>query len=213
MMAVIVFVCMFLILLGVILLKTGKKDEVERVPVPLSNDEIVWKTYTSKEFSFTVEYPEHWNVFESEKDTGGPKINFYPTQRGAELPMSHFSEETNFSIFPEGVATGGVVGESKESHVVVDGSTDSRDFVLTNKDVWATSINFSNPPSTWQPWGFLWAHHKIDSLEYSCLKDGQVVSAEGCDPFAGDELLRSGMIDSDLDEIFDHMFETFQFTR
>ena len=85
------------------------------------------------------------------------------------------------------------------------------DYLLDSGDTWASRFTFSEPPDSWQAWGFLWARSEIRDLEYECIRDGVQLSFNECNPLNGDEIFSNGNVDPDIKIITDRIVESFKF--
>ncbi|MFT5180086.1 MAG: hypothetical protein ACI9GH_000405 [Candidatus Paceibacteria bacterium] len=211
-MAWIILVSLIFISLGIVFLNNDV-NLVDTVSEPLTLGEVEWVKYENKEYGFELEYPNHWRIHVEDDDLS-PKINFYPFQNNIELPLSHFTNATQFSIYPKGIPSEGLIGENVEVGLNINEEVDVvREYVLADKDKWATMITFKDVPESWKPWGFIWAGVAIEDLEYSCRQGFNIVSAELCNTFEGDELLRDGNTDNDLLEIERKIINSFKFIK
>lgn len=206
----ILVICLIFIAIGLYMF--FKPDNtVSIVPdIPETFEETVWKTYTDKEYGFEIEYPEHWTINTSDL----PAINFYPpTVKNPDSEYTHHDNVTHFSIYPLGIPTEGVRGETKESNVDLSIEVDKKtDFILTDDTVWATSINPINASKNWKEWGFLWFGYEIMNPTYGCTNGTSSVPIEECDPYSGDQFTRSGKVNSkDLDDVKERMLKSFRF--
>lgn len=203
-------VCSLLIIIG--LYSFFSKDEIKQVVVdiPETFEETVWKKHTNKDYGFEIEYPEHWTINTSDL----PAINFYPpTVKNPESEYTPHDNVTHFSIYPLGIPTEGVRGETKESNFELSIEVDKKtDFILTDNTVWATSINPIKVSKNWKDWGFLWFEYEIKNPTYGCINGASPVPVEECDLYSGDQFTRSGEVDSkDLDDIKERMLKSFRF--
>ncbi len=179
---------------------------------PKSSDE-EWLTYRSGKYNFEVRHPKNWRVHEITSPEFLVGVNIYKSDADVELPLTHHSNATQVSVFPEGIPTEGVFAESRDSTLgfSVDASLKT-DFLLSDGTVWATYIaGLENRPATWQEFGFLWASVKIDNLSTECLKNGNKVPNEQCDPFTGDKIIWHGSASSDDRETTLEILKSFRF--
>lgn len=157
--------------------------------------EVRWVTYTNEEFGFSIDYPENWQVLEFPDDDIAPRIHIVKAGETKTPPFTHYSDVTQVSIFPEGVPTEGVFGETIESGVSFGEETEmASDYVLEDGTPWVTFATFVRPPSSWQPWGFVWASVEVEDAEASCFRNGAELPADACDPFVGDTIVRRGTV-------------------
>lgn len=173
---------------------------------------IKWQTYTNGTYKFSIDYPSDWKVVEDDF-VGSPRITLYDPKKtgGAQPPFDHHSFATHVSIFPKGLPTEGVSGETQDTQVKSRESINrGLDFLLKDKKPWATMLTFKDTPASWQG-GFVWAAVTIGDLDISCLRGEQFVPYEQCDVLTGDLYVREGIIDAILREKEVKMLESFQF--
>jgi hypothetical protein len=143
------------------------------------------------------------------------KFNFYIKPSGVplDLPLTHFVNISNVSVFPEGIATEGLVGETKDLDLDVgfDVSEESKLYTLEDGTPFAAYIKPVDYPESWTENGFIWIRTEIQNLETSCLKDGEEV--DNCDPLADQdiEIVRKGEVDQELWEKQIQVLKSFSF--
>lgn len=208
-----------LIVLSVILVIVGWKfipnESADKGVITKSVEESDWNTYTSKEYSFEISFPRDWRVHEEFKNTS-PIINIYKPEFDKKPPFDHFSDVNSISIFPRGVDTEVLIGETAqfESEVVMNESVDVdgiTDYILESGVVWARYITFNSVPENWRPWGSVWSRSRIKGLEFSCDSGGEIIPIENCNPFGGDVFVRTGSLDPAIIEIQKEILESFKF--
>ena len=212
---VLILISVLLITLGIVNLRDKKWQEGS---VESSQEEAGWIKYTSVDFNFSISFPHDWKIYEDLENDLEPKINIYKPAYTTKPPLTHFSPETNISIFPKGLATEGVIGETRDSKI---GSTilsaekieKATDFLLADGKVWANFIVFSEPPQSWKPWGFIWVNTAIRDLTYKCQSGTYEKPIEECDPFTGDVLKRVGKIDGTTRDLQMKILSTFKFEK
>jgi len=124
----------------------------------------------------------------------------------------HHDNVTQISIFPQGVATEAVRGETAPGSSEIGVSIkESLDHILKNGEVWASFINPAQSQENWRDWGFIWAAQKVSDPSFGCVRQGVEISVEECDPFFGDQFTRSGIIDNEFNEIKMRMLQSFKF--
>lgn len=172
-----------------------------------------WETYRNVQFGFTIQYPPEWAVMEAPGDQIAPKFNIYkPEDVRSELPLTHHSEGTHVSIFPEGIPTEGVFGESLPSTIeFVVATENARDYVLVDGSVWATVVNLRNSPESWRESGFIFAGLLIGNHEIECYRSGEMISDEQCDPLTGDQLVHLGEVSERDRRIQVEMIKSFRY--
>lgn len=159
-----------------------------------------WETFNNDEYGFSLEYPaDDWNMETDISSPSSPKYNFYMKPAGVpvDLPLDHFADITNVSVFPEGIPTEGVFGQTEDFDLDTnfEVTNDSRIFVLEDGAPFAAFIKPTDPPQSWGDAGFIWLRARINNLETRCERDGEVISAEECDPLIeDDEIIRNGTV-------------------
>lgn len=224
-----VAVVLAFVVFGALLIGLGKtKQEPIVSPTPLSSpsptpaaviDISKWQSYYSPTYGFEVKYPSDWEVFEGDL-YGTPAINIYKTKTGQDedkaLPLSHHSSGTHVSIFPKGVPTEGVLGENHSSKFSFDEETKNAiDFTLAGGMPWASYLNFKNPPSSWEPFGFVWLSLEIINLKEECISPtNEIVSPSiNCFDVSGAQFVRSGKVSAEDRLIEERILSTFHFVR
>ena len=158
-----------------------KPNEAQGDSVPA---ETQWLTYTNETYGFRLEYPSDWRVAEF-SDGAFPAINVYKpeTTEGLDLPLIHHSNATQVSVFPNGVPTEGIIGQSQPSTLTFKpGGALATDFVLADGSRWATYSRFNRAPAGWDQSGFVWGAVKLDDLTIDCLVDGVELPTDQCAP-------------------------------
>lgn len=175
-----------------------------------------WINYTNQDYSFSLRYPETWTRNDSAQTGLEPKINFYRNlDSAATLPLTHFANQTHVSVYPQGIGTEGLVGESRDLNFNVGFpvAENSRMYVLDDGTPYAAYILPQNPPSSWNDSGFIWMRLRIENLETTCIVNGQEVSEDECNPLSGDaRIQRSGRVNNSLWETEKQIVSTFNFT-
>ena len=139
-----------------------------------------WKTYTNEEYGFKIDFPKDWRIAEDFERTS-PIINIYKPKFDKKPPFDHFSDVNAISIFPRGVETEALIGETVDSEIAISASVDIDevvDYVLKNGDVWARYITFDTVEEPWKSWGSVWARAEIKNLEFSCENGSEIVPIE-----------------------------------
>lgn len=191
-------VVVVLVAAGVVLYDFGS-DGVVGDDVVIDKSE--WVEFESQDFDFSLSYPNNWNQNTDTTFKMSPKFNFYYQDEsvGAELPFDHFSNVTQVSVFPGGVPTEGVHGESRslDFEVGFDVSDESRVYVLDDGTPFAAYIKPETPPLSWAEAGFVWMRLQIEDLKSRCLRDNVEIGQSECDPLVrGDTIVRTGDVDT-----------------
>ena len=162
-----------------------------------------WEVYKNSEYGFKLKYPYDWNMMENLDDPIGPAISFYIKPAGVPVSdfLDHFANINHVSVYPDGIPTEGVVGETEEVSLTFNSSLSdsSKLYLLEDENPFAAYLQFKNSPEAWKDPGFAWARLQVDNLEEKCLRDSQEISMDQCDPFANDDMIvRKGSVDKDI---------------
>jgi hypothetical protein len=172
-----------------------------------------WKTYENKNYGFSIDFPSNWKVYEYYKNDF-PIINLYKQEFRLTPPFDVFSEVNQISIFPKGLPTELVSGETQESDMIFNfEASRATDYLLSNGQVWATYIVPEKINKKWEDWGFIWISNKIDNKNNFCTRNNTVISFEECNPYNGDIFKTSGKIDQDIKKIQDEILQTFKILK
>ncbi len=182
-------------------------------PLSIDNRED-WIVYENERFAFSLEYPPDWKVFEFTEEVPSPGFHILPLgiDPGDVRAITHHTDITQFSVFPEGYPTEGIFGPSRSSWAFFAGETEeSTDYYLSNDEVWATMISPEKVPLSWNEYGFIWAGLKIEKHEVLCF-DGEKELPKGvCDPALGHEVRHSGSVDPLERLILEEILRSFRF--
>ncbi len=176
--------------------------------------EAAWQTYTDPDYHFSIDYPADWKIARDDF-AGSPRITLYdPKQTGGVTPpFTHHSDAVHVSIFPRGLPTEGISGETAPTSIkAAETLNQGTDFVLKDKTPWATMLTFQNMPASWAG-GFVWAAAIVKGLDTTCLRGEQFVPYEQCDVLTGDVYIREGIVDPAVRATEVHMLESFRFTK
>lgn len=196
---------------------TTKKESASSVKggdIATSELDNNWKVYKNETYGFELEFPATWQVYEDLEDFS-PVINIYNPEFNSKPPYDHFSNISNFSIFPKGIPTEGVATKSiqlNENNLKFNNEFENaNNFVFQNGQVWATFINPKNMNENWKPWGFIWLKAKIENEEFICFRNGIEISIEQCDTLGGgDQLEVRGEIDNEIRKTELKILESFK---
>jgi|GEM_PF-1624923 len=171
-----------------------------------------WETYKNNDFHFQIEHPPDWEVAEFPADRISPKFNIFK-EGEQEPPFDHFSTTTNVSIFPHGIPTEGVLGETKDSNVQLSqNAEEARDYLLEDSTRWATYVNFRDTPWSWNDSGFVWARTEIQNHSVECRQDEQEVPQSECRSLEeGYRIVHQGEISQRDREIEKEILSSFKF--
>jgi len=178
--------------------------------------ELILSRYFNEGFDFSLKYPkEDWNNYEKDSSNLSSKFNFYlkPSGIPLDLPLDHLANVSNVSVFPEGVATEGLFGKTKEidSDFGFEVTDDSKIYILEDGTPFAAYLKPKNYPESWTEDGFVWMRLRVDDLETKCLKDGEEIQGE-CNPLTDNvEVVQTGSVNQDLWSQEKEIIKTFQF--
>lgn len=201
----VVLLAFFFILYGLSLLEEDEKSFVE-----ISEENPSWNTYTNKEYGFSIDFPADWKVYE-DFETVSPTINIYIPNKNIKPPFDHFAEINNVSIFPKGLPTEAVIGQSEKTDLELSFESDKAiDYILENGQAWATYISVDNFEDPWKDWGFIWSKVVVKDIEYKCLDGDTEIELDNCNPFEGDEFIRVGNVNQKIRETQEEIIKTFK---
>lgn len=157
-----------------------EKEIATKMPVYEPSEYESWKTYKNEEYEFEIKYPSDWQIYVSE-NSHEDIINIYKTGNS---PLTHNSNVTQVSIFPEGLSTHGPAGESRE---VVEDLTLAKEktvnqYILSNsKKHFGYFIDFENTSQNWK--GFVWAGVEIKDRMIVCRDKTKDIDID-CEPLS-----------------------------
>lgn len=175
-----------------------------------------WAVYRSDKYGFEIKYPPDWTVAVDEEFE--PKINIYKKDETTAPPFIHHHNVTQVSIFPKGIGTEGVDGETVPSDIdFLEVTAQSIDFLLEDGARWGTYATFENRPPSWESFGFVWASARIEDSFSECVLNGEILPMERCDlgvdrP-AGANIVLRGKMDPAERDVEKQILETFRFLR
>jgi hypothetical protein len=207
--SMLVLVICFLAILAIVTItrhESAKSDQIT---------DAAWQTYTNNEYHFSLSYPANWTVTSGSinGDKNIPAINLYPSDsKVTSLPFDHFQSVANVSIYPLGIPTEGVVGETQDLTLAVGEEVNqAHQYVLTDGTWWGAYITFKKPPTDWMPYGFMWARVSVPDLVVTCLRSLEAIKIESCDPTGGDVIKRAGSIDPTEQDTVKRIVASFHF--
>jgi hypothetical protein len=163
-----------------------------------SADTSTWKTYTSTKYGFEVKYPVGWKVVDNEGDVISVCKDCVST-------LSQHINSTQVSVFPEGLATEGSVGESRIANLDLTQAQEKliRDFYLNNNNqTRGYYISFSPVPIHWETYGYIWASVEVAN------ETTEEIPSEGMPT-----IKLSGQVNSGDFSIIKQILSTFKFTK
>jgi|AntRauTorckE6833_2_1112554.scaffolds.fasta_scaffold00162_25 hypothetical protein len=177
--------------------------------IKILEEKPTWNIYTNTDYGFEIAYPSDWELNENFKDVS-PTINIYLSNSEIKPPFDQFAKINNVSIFPKGLQTEAVIGQSRESNLEINfGYESAIDYILKDETIWATYINPKGLEEPWKSWGFIWSRNVIENVEYGCISSGVEISLDSCNPFEGDEFTRIGNVDPEIREIQEEIIKSF----
>lgn len=198
------------LILAIIFVPAPKRSEAPSPGIPPSD----WVTYRSAKYGFEIKHPADWTV--AVHEGAEPKINIYKKAEAAKPPFIHHNNVTQVSVFPKGIGTEGVEGETATSTIkFLEPTARSTDFLLADGSRWATFTAFKTPPASWEGFGFVWASVQVDESSTECMLNNEYLPMEKCDlgiersPDA--KIVRSGKINADDRRIEERMLESLIF--
>jgi len=189
--------------------QTGREGKVEKLI-----DTTDWVVYTNEHYVFSLKHPKDWKVNEAPANKPTPIYNIYkPGSDKSRLPFDHHTDGvTHVSIYPQGIPTEGVFGESLRSGVEFTIPVQNpRDYILDDGTVWATYAKVSEQPSTWNDSGFIFSSVDVNNIEAGCMRKGKRVSDEDCSPLFGDTIIRKGTVNEQDRRITTAIMESIHF--
>lgn len=159
--------------------------------------------FASETFDFSLRYPaEDWSTHIDTELEISPKFNAYLKPQGAplSLPLDHFANVTNVSVFPKGIPTEGIFSDRTDIPFSLNFDIDTEAsslFILEDGTPFAAFIKPTAPPASWGDAGFIWARVRIENLSATCIdKDTAEAVPEGsCDPLTENHtIIRSGIV-------------------
>lgn len=178
-----------------------------------------WEDFKNEQFNFSLRYPANdWNMYNGDSNELFPAFNFYIKPAGVplDLPLNHFANFNHVSVYPEGIPTEGVFGQTKDFglDLGIEVEEESKLYLLEDGTPFAAFIKPDNPPQSWNENGFVWMRLEINNLNVRCLRDGEEIDSDDCDPMAeDDQIMRSGSVNEELWEIQKEVVKSFVFTE
>ena len=154
-----------ILLLTVCILVSCKNDEKnkgepETGKIPAGNKkDLSTREYNNEEWGFSLEYPEDWQILESELPGDVPVINVYSANSGYNPPFTIHEEAANpyMAILPKGFGVDAPSGEQgslaewEENLSLAPelNETESKVYLLKSGEPWALYLRFKDTPSGW----------------------------------------------------------------
>jgi hypothetical protein len=173
-----------------------------------------WQTYRNEEYGFSLRHPGSWKIHKETDHPTSVMFNVYkPADDIKDPPYDHHSSNvTHVSVYPQGIPTEGIFGESVASEVDFGVEVvEPVDYTLSDGTPFATKANFSSYPSNWNDSGFIFANTPISGLGVECERDSEIVSEDECDVAMGDTPIRHGDINEIDRAVEEAILESFEF--
>ena len=171
------------------------------------------KTYRNIKYGFEITYPNTWQIYE---DTTIPVINVYKVGETQKPPFTFHSDVTAISIFPEGIGTEGIIGETASTTVVFSEPVATAfDHVLGDGTHWTTFAHFKDSMHIWNEFAFVSARVAVQDLQQKCMTGEQEIDLDECLEFGidhdGARLVRIGTIDANDRKTQEEILRSFHF--
>ncbi len=156
--------------------------------------------YQNKKWNFSFNYPEGFQVLESEL-SGGPVINIYSQNDSFNPPFGIHEEAENayLAILPEGLAVDGPSGETRNlkewdgeiPNLPALNIEESNVYLLNSGEAWAFFFRFKNPPANWKDHAVIFVHFPVKNFDARCFdKDGNEKTMQDCQELGGGDQVR-----------------------
>jgi hypothetical protein len=174
---------------------------------------IQWVMYENQEFDFTLQHPENWNVYAGSIGVA-PVIHVYKENvTYSEIPFDHFKNVTSVSIFPHGLPVESIHGDHFQTAPPFgENVLFARSFYTENEDVWGIHIVPREVPSSWKDFGYIWGSMELQNYSMKCVREGEEVSEEICDPIRNDRIVRTGTLNQSDTDAVRRILQSFTFT-
>ncbi len=171
-----------------------------------------WRTYESDKWGFSLDVPPGWEVYEG-SDPYVPVVNVYVPIGRSRPPFDQSAKVASVSVYPLGIKDTEIFSARTrvETDVPGAGETTETRFTLEDGKIWARQLNFSEAPTGWKPWGFVWARATVADLAFGCARDGVEVPFDTCRPQDGDDVIRRGKLDASSASTVERMLRSFRF--
>ena len=181
------------------------------------------KSYTNENWGFSLEYPEGFQVLESELPGSTSVINIYAEGARFNPPFTIHEEPANayIAVLPEGLGVDGPAGKQKTladwegdlSWLTGLNLENSRAYLLESGQPWAFFLRFEMAPKNWEKYGGVFVHFRIQNFKAECYnsKTGNSKGMKDCDPMGGDEVRYTGNIESVTKREMTEILKSFEF--
>lgn len=180
-------------------------------------------SYSNENWGFSLEYPQSFQVLESELPGKAPVINIYARAVRFDPPFGIHEVPGNayIAVLPEGFGVDGPSGTNKtleEWNENLNGVSGlnlekSRVYLLESGQPWAFFLRFTRTPGNWKKYGGVFVHFSIEDFKAECFnsKSGQKKPMEKCDPMGPDEVRYTGKIQAESRKALMAILESFDF--
>ncbi len=180
------------------------------------------RIYNNEKWSFSLEYPEGWQLLESELPGDAPVVNMYMVKAAYNPPFAIHEEPENayLAILPNGFGVDGPSGKRMSlaewngniSLTPEPNKKESLVYLLESGEPWAFYLRFVNPPSSWSRSASMFVHFRVKDFKAECYSDsGKQKDMKNCDPMGSDEVRYSGNVDASSKEALMKAMESFKF--
>jgi hypothetical protein len=209
-MLILIVVAFFFLFVGFYLLKDKNLDNPNKIPNSI--EEVVWNKFESKKYNFNLNYPEHFELYEGNLN-GDPAFNIYFRIYDKELPLSYTSNQSQFSIYPLGLAFGGANLTYIESEFKNENNLEfkTKEFKTLQGETWGVMYVPKDTPKGWNETGFIWISSRIKKMEFECLSNGVKKDSALCNIYEGDQAFKKGEIDKDFLSIGEEILNKINF--
>lgn len=171
------------------------------------------ETYSSEQWSFSMEYPAEYEVEEFQLSGEIPVINIYDPADGKSPPFA-IHEDASLSyvaLLPEGYGVDAPAGRQQTyaeypENLPISFEVDENEsmvYLMENGGVWAYSLRLENPPEGWGQYAAVFVHVRVNDFKAGCInrETEEPKPMADCDPLGSrDEVQYFGEIDSESEE-------------
>ncbi|MDZ7726411.1 MAG: hypothetical protein U5L75_02420 [Candidatus Campbellbacteria bacterium] len=170
------------------------------------------QTFESSDYGFSFDRPYDWQFESSSEIT--PMFSAYVKPAGVPVtpPFDHFANVTHVSVYPEGIPTEGLIGETEpiDFDPGFELTQESQMYVLEDGTPFAAYLVPENKPESWGESGYIWMRVRVEDLTTECFGGEELIPEEECDPMTEDHIIvREGEINESLWSLEKEMVRTF----
>lgn len=188
--------------------QTSENDTISDFSSDTLTSEISTEDYLNESLGFSLEFPQNYQVLESELPGNASVINLYPENSTYNPPFAIHEEPDNpyIAILPKGF---GVDAPSGSQSSLAEWSEDidtkaeldeegTKIYLLESGEAWAYFLRFTEVPENWEKYGGIFVHFKATEFEAKCFSSsGAKKPMDNCDPMGSDQVRYSGQIDQE----------------